>query len=480
MKKRIANLVLVILLVATFSNKALAATITSKNISLSLSGGSAITSIIVSNYSNFSSSKTFSNNSVAKWDICFGLTSCESGDYTVYLRYLDTDGATVLDLTKNYTLKEPIIVKKKEEPKKAADLLVVEPLPEITPEPVIAPIPIPVPIPQPAPKISFLDKTQKLLTSTETQKTLQSTATTFATTQLVATPFLAFAPSLSGSSLLVLPLRIWNFLLVLLGVRKRRKSWGIVYDSLSKQPLDPVVVTLKNENGEEVATSITDMDGRYGFFVESGNYTLSAGKGNYSFPSEILAGQTYDPMYDNLYYGENLELSKDSVITKNIPMDPTNTDWNQQEKSRTKRGYTTDTVQFIARATNVLFFIGFVTSMISLAINQSLINIVLLAFYILLGLIRRAGFAPRIYGTITIGDMPIANGVLRFWNESGVQISKSITDAKGRYYALVPTGTYRMSVEISDTIGGLKPYVSGIEIKAKAGVINQTIELPEI
>lgn len=475
MKKNIAFTILVAVFAISFSHSVFAATVQNNNISLTLSGGSAIESIIVSNYSDFSQSKTFSNNTTANWNLCYNLPSCENGNYTVYLRYLDTDGVKVLDLTKNYTLSLPSPVLKQELPK-AADILTEQVLPEIIPEPVVLPVAV-TPVIKPA---SLSQKTKEVLLSPETQKTLQDTATTFAVTQAVATPILAFAPSLSGSSLIVLPLRIWNFLLVLFGIRKRRKSWGIVYDSLSKQPLDPVVVSLKNEKGEEISTSITDMDGRYGFFVEEGNYTLSAGKGNYIFPSSILGGQNYDPMYDNLYYGETLELGRDSVITKNIPMDPVGIDWNQTEKVRTKRGYTTQFIQFIARATNVLFFIGFATSMVSLALHQNGLNIIMLSVYIILGLIRRAGFAPRIYGTLTVGEKPLSSAILRFWNESGVQISKAVTDSEGRYYALVPTGNYRMSVEISDTIGGMKPYVSGMPIVAKAGVINQEIELPEI
>jgi sugar/nucleoside kinase (ribokinase family) len=108
------------------------------------------------------------------------------------------------------------------------------------------------------------------------------------------------------------------------------------------------------------------------------------------------------------------------------------------------------------------------------------VNIILLSVYVVLGLIRRAGFAPRIYGILTVGEKPLGSAILRFWNESGVQISKAVTDSKGRYYALVPTGNYRMSVEVADAIGGMKPYVSGMPIEAKGGVINQEIELPEI
>ena len=74
--------------------------------------------------------------------------------------------------------------------------------------------------------------------------------------------------------------------LVLLGYKKRRPFWGTVYDSASKQPLDPVIVTLRDaQTGEVVEQAITDIYGRFGFLMRKGVFTLEPQKKGYRFPS---------------------------------------------------------------------------------------------------------------------------------------------------------------------------------------------------
>jgi len=124
-------------------------------------------------------------------------------------------------------------------------------------------------------------------------------------------------------------LRMFTGLLTSLGVRRRRKPWGTVYDSVTKQPLDPVYVVLQDLEGNEIQTCITDLDGRYGFLVGPGKYKIVAHKTNYKFPSEKLRGKTSDEVYSDLYFGEEIEIKEyGEVLIKNIPMDPINFDWN--------------------------------------------------------------------------------------------------------------------------------------------------------
>ena len=80
--------------------------------------------------------------------------------------------------------------------------------------------------------------------------------------------------------------RLWSILLIAFGLKKRNPPWGTVYDSETKQPLDPVYVVLSDTSGNEIASAITDLDGRYGFAVPAGTYVLSVRKTNYDFPSK--------------------------------------------------------------------------------------------------------------------------------------------------------------------------------------------------
>jgi len=148
----------------------------------------------------------------------------------------------------------------------------------------------------------------------------------------VAFATVLFANPLSVSEIFLIPFRLWSLLLAGLGIKKRSVPWGTVYDSVTKQPLDPAYVIFQDLNGNEVATSITDIDGRYGFLVPPGQYRMFAHKTNYEFPSKKLSGKKIDELYNDLYFNEIIEVKEGEVISKNIPMDPIKFDWNEFAK----------------------------------------------------------------------------------------------------------------------------------------------------
>ncbi len=122
-------------------------------------------------------------------------------------------------------------------------------------------------------------------------------------------------------------------LLEFFSLREGEKYWGVVYDSVTKQPLDPAIIKLLYVDGSEVETCVTDMAGRYGFLAKPGKFKIFAKKTNYSFPSRYAAGDS-DGIFENLYHGEFFELFGDyEVVAPNIPMDPEQVDWNQQAKT---------------------------------------------------------------------------------------------------------------------------------------------------
>lgn len=134
-------------------------------------------------------------------------------------------------------------------------------------------------------------------------------------------------------------LSLVNGILNFFSLKKSKRFWGIVYDSVSKQPLDPVIVKLLYADGREVQTSVTDIGGRYGFLASPGKFKIFVKKTNYSFPSKYAKGG-HDGIYDNIYHGEFFVLADDSeVVGPNIPMDPEEFDWNQQAKKSVERTY---------------------------------------------------------------------------------------------------------------------------------------------
>lgn len=136
---------------------------------------------------------------------------------------------------------------------------------------------------------------------------------------------LAVANLAAAASLFSLLNYIWFLLtqpILLLG-RKKREKWGIVYNSLSKQPIDLAAVRLiQDQTRLVVQTRVTDAKGRFSFRVRPGMYRLEAVKPGYRFPTVYLKDDKEDVDYLDLYHGEPIEVKEESNLAVNIPLDP--------------------------------------------------------------------------------------------------------------------------------------------------------------
>lgn len=278
-------------------------------------------------------------------------------------------------------------------------------------------------------------------------------------------------------------LRLINFILAIPMYRKRR-PWGIVYDSESKQTIDPAYVTVYNaDTGQVVDTKITDIHGRYGFLLPIGNYRMIAQKTHYVFPSVKLAGQQSDEVYDNLYFGDVFavtDTNKNAVITLNMPMDRLETDWNQEEKKRMGLfDFFTRNTKLWERISLVLFIIGFIFSIICLIISPSIWNDVVFALYIIFTIFQLVGAGPISIGTVTDrSGNPIASAIVRVWNAHlGTQISQRVTNDKGQYYILITNGDYYTTLDVKNAAGGYDRVYTSETMKVHHGVVNKDIQV---
>lgn len=235
-----------------------------------------------------------------------------------------------------------------------------------------------------------------------------------------------------------------------LGFIRRRKNekWGTVYDSKTLRPLDPAVVTLFDESGKVVKTQITDLDGRFGFFVQPGIYSLTAQKGHHSFPAHT--DPVLDPLYQEHYYGAPIVMTEAGTLIKDIPLDPTDFDWNEQEKY--KKGlyrFYSRLDRPLAYASLLLTIAGAVFAVVSVVVDPEPFNYFLLAIYTIVGLYYLVVGAPRLYGRVNYATQSIPNALIRArlpGNTSGGP--HTVTDHLGRYYLLLPPGEmFNVSVE---------------------------------
>jgi hypothetical protein len=288
---------------------------------------------------------------------------------------------------------------------------------------------------------------------------------------------------LLASLLQTLPLREGNLLFSLFSAYKTRKYWGTVYDSVTKQPLDPAYVTLFDEAGQAIDTSITDIDGRYSFIVGPGKYFLSAQKTDYQFPSQKLTGKAYDELYTHLYFGGSIDLEKDDeVISRNIPMDPLRFNWNEYAKQKTKVTHFYRpwhrTLTFLAK---VLFIAGFVFAIWVFTVTPSLFSFIILSLYILSIVLKTLGLRkiPRGYVKDKHG-FALSFGIVRVYSqELNREVKHTVIGAKGHYLLLVPNGHYYMTVEQKLPDGNYKEVHRTKAFRVRQGFIAKKLTLHE-
>jgi hypothetical protein len=299
------------------------------------------------------------------------------------------------------------------------------------------------------------------------------------TTVSIAT--VLFANPLSLSELFLIPFRLWSLLLIAFGLKRRNLPWGTVYDSVTKQPLDPAYVVLQDLNGNEVTTSITDLDGRYGFLVPAGQYRMIANKTNYEFPSKKLMGKDRDELYQELYFSEIITVGEGEVITRNIPMDPIKFDWNEFAKKDQKlMKFFSVRELWMVRISNILFILGFIVSAVAAIIIPVFYNIAIFGVYLVLIGLKRTILKPRAFGNINEKESknPLSFAILRvFFAGTEHEIIHKVADKTGKYYCLIPNGKYYTKIENKNLDESYSLVHTSEPIEVKNGYISEKFEV---
>jgi len=92
-------------------------------------------------------------------------------------------------------------------------------------------------------------------------------------------------------------------------------SWGIVFNSKTKKPIEGSIVRIFDEQSSKLLDSrVSDAEGRFEFLVKPGKYYIRIINNNYRFPSKRSKG----------YKGEIIDIGEKNkeLINVKIPMDP--------------------------------------------------------------------------------------------------------------------------------------------------------------
>ncbi len=232
---------------------------------------------------------------------------------------------------------------------------------------------------------------------------------------------------------------------LLLIKRRRRKAWGVVYNSLSKLPEDLVIVRLRNAlTGGILQSAVTDAHGRFAFLVQPGLYRMEATKAGLIFPSQIMTVKKEDGRFADLYQGGDMTVGGGgALLTPNIPLDPTDDAKPDSAviKEESKRRFR----QSLALASPAL-------GAVSMSVKPSLLVIMLFAAQVVAYLFFRrlaSRSRPKSWGVIydEASGRPVIKAVVRIFALPYHKLLESqITDRRGRYSFRVGSNSYYLTV----------------------------------
>lgn len=228
--------------------------------------------------------------------------------------------------------------------------------------------------------------------------------------------------------------------------RRKRDAWGVVYNSMTKLPLDLTTVRLIDGKTKKVLQSrVTDREGRYLFIVAAGTYVLEVVKQGFLFPSMLLKGVKDDDRLLDIYHGETIAVTEEGIsVTPNIPLDPTGGHKTPARIVWQRR---------LRRVQHVVSVGGILLTLVSLYIAPTWFVGIFLAVHVIMYALFLRYIKPKkpkgwgiVYDTAT--KYPLANAVIRlFTKEYNKLVSTQVTDKKGRYAFLVGPSNYYMTIE---------------------------------
>ncbi len=331
----------------------------------------------------------------------------------------------------------------------------------------------------------------------EREEEIQTTLVTVAPVVIVTSiPIWGYLP--------YVPTMFFHLISWLLGLFGRKKQederfYGIVYDSISKQPVPLAIVRVyklidsepglhANHSRQLVQTVVTDKQGRYEALLETGEYEIEVKKPQFSFPSSIVTSAS-DGEYTNLYQG-SLISDQGIVNIPDIPLDPENAPRKWQTANLFKKLWLS--FQKVSQHLAVpVLFIGAGAGIVVLVNDPSNpLNWILSILYILM-LVMQISFRihPQkawgmVYDIATNAALPLTTLQL-IDPEFGKVVKSRLSDYEGRFSFLPEPGKYvikankegYMQADVIEAKKGRNPLTGEVQIQKEGQTIDGDIAM---
>jgi hypothetical protein len=231
---------------------------------------------------------------------------------------------------------------------------------------------------------------------------------------------------------------------LLLFSRRKRKNFGVVYNAMTKIPIELAIVRLYRVTDNRLIKSVvTNAEGKYFLFVpEAGEYIIKVVKNGFNFPSAYLANVKDDGTFLDVYTTQAIRVtSKDATIAANIPLDPSSkAQFQGENRLRFKRFFRV--FQRIVSPLGVLLSLFVVLTLPSVF---SVVMFIVQIFSLFISIRLAWPKKPKGWGLVTESATrsQLGNVVVRLFEPRYNKLVEStLTDSRGRYSFLLGANEY--------------------------------------
>jgi hypothetical protein len=228
----------------------------------------------------------------------------------------------------------------------------------------------------------------------------------------------------------------------LLSWRKKKYAKGRVFAAWSNKGIRGANVLLyQGDNYQRlIDRTVTNGEGRYGFYVAPGTYMIKVTHPGYSFPSRLD---------QDGYHGKPFTVKESGVIAQDIPTDPT--------KSKYKFVQVVESLflrlQLVRRP---LLGLGALVTILNLVNAINIINLFFLAYYayLIAEEFKQHKKLQHVLKVVDANGQPAGFAVVRLTKEDGQIVFSRATDATGRVFLVAPKGKYTLEIATSSNVVG--------------------------
>lgn len=261
-------------------------------------------------------------------------------------------------------------------------------------------------------------------------------------------------------------------------IKRKRKSYGLVVDSVSNLPLSNAYLLFYSSSGN-LQIAYSGIDGRFSLSAPSDSYQIKAEKIGYTYPSQILT-VSENATYTHIYRpSDKVEVINEPLHHVVIPMDPT-TNISSFLKAYLKVKNFLSYI-FVSYHSLITGF-GLVLSSYSSFVHPNTINQLTFVLYIFAFMISlKYSIHKKSWGTVYLMTGQPANKILiQLYKTEGDReelFTSTLTDDQGRYLLKPDPGSYTLKI-LDSTFSVMN--TKKINIRNLNQNINHKIVIPHV